>query len=51
MQREFFTPNIKYAGGAIIEYKDTRINIELLNTVLEDKPVNFNSGISTVYKV
>jgi hypothetical protein len=41
-QRKFFTPNIKYAGGALIEYKDTRTNIELLDTVLEDEPVNYS---------
>ena len=42
-QRRFFTPNIKYAGGAIIEYNDTRRSIELLDTILEDQPVNFNN--------
>ncbi len=41
-QRKFFTPNIKYAGGAIIESNDTRTNIELLDTILEDKPVHYN---------
>jgi hypothetical protein len=43
MQRKFFTPNIKYAGGAIIDNKDTRTNIELLDTILEDEPVHYNS--------
>jgi hypothetical protein len=41
-QRKFFTPNIKHAGGIIIESNDTRINIELLDTILEDKPVHYN---------
>ncbi len=40
-QRKFFTPNIKYAGGALIENKDTRTNIELLDTVLEDESVHY----------
>jgi len=42
MQRKFFTPNVKYAGGALIDNKDTRTNIELLDTVLEDEPVHYN---------
>jgi hypothetical protein len=42
LQRKFFTPNIKYAGGVIIEYKDTRTSIELLDTIMEDEPVQYN---------
>lgn len=42
LQRKFFTPNIKYAGGALIENKDTRTNIELLDTILEDEPVHYS---------
>jgi hypothetical protein len=42
LQRKFFTPNIKYAGGVIVEYKDTRASIELLDTILEDEPVQYN---------
>ena len=41
-QRKFFTPNIKYAGGILIESNDTRTNIELLDTIIEDKPVHYN---------
>jgi hypothetical protein len=42
MQRKFFTPNIKYAGGALIENKDTRMNIELLDTIMVDEPVHYS---------
>lgn len=42
LQRKFFTPNIKYAGGVIVEYKDTRTSIELLDTIMENEPVQYN---------
>ncbi len=42
LERKFFTPDIKYAGGVIVEYKDTRTSIELLDTIMEDQPVQYN---------
>jgi hypothetical protein len=42
LERKFFTPDIKYAGGVIVEYKDTRTSIELLDTIMEDEPVQYN---------
>ncbi|UCH13618.1 MAG: hypothetical protein JSV22_10970 [Bacteroidales bacterium] len=42
LQRRFFTPNIKYAGGALIENTETRRNIELLDTILEDESVHYS---------